>query len=297
MAVSLKHKFASAKSDGGDATLVRPSNWNDEHDLTLSTARLLGRVTAGTGAAEEVALGAGLQFSAAGGLESYAPFGDSRAAVFFDDFLGGVGNVQSYVSGGELAIEPYSTFGPGGSLRMRTGTGTTGRGAFIWPSGNPAANQIIYFGAGAAVFEVCVLRFDALSDGTNTYSSRIGFTRDPAVGNPQDGLFFEYDPSTRSNHNWWCVSRNNNSNRAVDSGVEASISAPRTLRIEVNAAGTEVRSYINGSLVDTNTTNVPSGSSRMMGYGGAIQKIAGSTQRAAYIDYLLIVLHFPSGRP
>ncbi len=230
-------------------------------------------------------------------FSALAPFGDARAAVFFDDFLGGVGNVQSYVSGGELAIEPYSDFGPGGSLRMRTGTGTTGRGGFIWPSGNSAANQIIYFGIGAAIFEACVLRFDALSDGTNTYSSRIGFTRDPAVGNPQDGLFFEYDPSTRSNHNWWCVSRNNNSNRAVDSGVAASISAPRTLRIEVNAAGTEVRSYINGSLVDTNTTNVPSGSSRMMGYGGAIQKIAGSTQRAAYIDYLRIVLHFPSGRP
>jgi hypothetical protein len=26
------HKFVSAKADGGDATLVRPSNWNDDHD-------------------------------------------------------------------------------------------------------------------------------------------------------------------------------------------------------------------------------------------------------------------------
>ena len=27
----VKHKFASAIGDGGDATLVRPSNWNDLH--------------------------------------------------------------------------------------------------------------------------------------------------------------------------------------------------------------------------------------------------------------------------
>lgn len=26
-----KHTFTSPKSDGGDATLVRPSNWNDIH--------------------------------------------------------------------------------------------------------------------------------------------------------------------------------------------------------------------------------------------------------------------------
>ena len=25
------HQFVSAIADGGDATLVRPSNWNDEH--------------------------------------------------------------------------------------------------------------------------------------------------------------------------------------------------------------------------------------------------------------------------
>lgn len=32
---SLKHKFASAIGDGSDGTLVRPSNWNDEHDFWL----------------------------------------------------------------------------------------------------------------------------------------------------------------------------------------------------------------------------------------------------------------------
>ena len=35
--MSVKHKFVSAKADGGDATLVRPSNWNDEHDAIKQT--------------------------------------------------------------------------------------------------------------------------------------------------------------------------------------------------------------------------------------------------------------------
>lgn len=63
MTISLKHKFTSGKADGGDATLVRPSNWNDEHDLVMAADRLLGRTTAGTGVAEEITVGTGLTLS------------------------------------------------------------------------------------------------------------------------------------------------------------------------------------------------------------------------------------------
>lgn len=54
MTISLKHAFTSAVADGGDASVVRPSNWNAEHTLTQATARILGRLTAGTGATEEL---------------------------------------------------------------------------------------------------------------------------------------------------------------------------------------------------------------------------------------------------
>lgn len=52
--LSLKHTFQSAKGDGVDSTLVQPSNWNAEHTLSMATARILGRVTAGTGVIEEL---------------------------------------------------------------------------------------------------------------------------------------------------------------------------------------------------------------------------------------------------
>lgn len=60
MTISNKHKFVSAKSDVADTSLVRPSNWNDEHDLTMAADRLIGRTTAGPGAAEEISVGTGL---------------------------------------------------------------------------------------------------------------------------------------------------------------------------------------------------------------------------------------------
>ena len=63
MTVSLKHAFTSPKTDGADATLVQPSNWNAEHTLELATNRLLGRTTAGTGVAEEISVAGGLTLS------------------------------------------------------------------------------------------------------------------------------------------------------------------------------------------------------------------------------------------
>lgn len=54
MAISLIHAFVSAIADGGDASVVRPSNWNAQHTLTQATARVLGRLTAGAGAVEEL---------------------------------------------------------------------------------------------------------------------------------------------------------------------------------------------------------------------------------------------------
>jgi hypothetical protein len=63
MTVSLKHTFQSNKDDSGDVTIVQPSNWNEEHELTLATNKVLGRATAGTGAAEELSVGTALSIS------------------------------------------------------------------------------------------------------------------------------------------------------------------------------------------------------------------------------------------
>ena len=54
MTISTKHKFVSSKSDSGDASLVQPSSWNDEHDISLAAGKVLGRDTSGAGLAQEL---------------------------------------------------------------------------------------------------------------------------------------------------------------------------------------------------------------------------------------------------
>ena len=47
--MAVKHTFVSPKSDGADATLVRPSNWNEDHVIevsTIATQHLGGDITA-----------------------------------------------------------------------------------------------------------------------------------------------------------------------------------------------------------------------------------------------------------
>lgn len=56
MAIEIKHAFTSLKGDGGDATLVKPSHWNAAHSTSMATSKLIGRLTAGTGAFEEITL-------------------------------------------------------------------------------------------------------------------------------------------------------------------------------------------------------------------------------------------------
>jgi microcystin-dependent protein len=54
--MQVKHKFTSAKADGPDSTRLRPSNWNDDHDVLVTTGGVvLGRAAgAGAGAVGEI---------------------------------------------------------------------------------------------------------------------------------------------------------------------------------------------------------------------------------------------------
>jgi len=61
LTVSVLHKFASAKGNGTDLTLIQPSNWNDQHAITCAANSLLGNPTTGNAAITEIALSAFMQ--------------------------------------------------------------------------------------------------------------------------------------------------------------------------------------------------------------------------------------------
>ena len=49
MTLAITHAFVSAKGDGADATLVRPSNWNAGHATSMANNQILGNTSGGAG--------------------------------------------------------------------------------------------------------------------------------------------------------------------------------------------------------------------------------------------------------
>lgn len=131
MAVSLKHSFNNPKSDGPDSTVVRPSDWNAEHVLTLGTNRVLGRVSSGTGAVEELT---GAQVRSIADVAQLGVLGgiNTRTASYTLALSDRGKLIEMNVSGANTVTIPNET-GIGGVnfpigsqiLVVQTGTGTT----------------------------------------------------------------------------------------------------------------------------------------------------------------------------
>jgi hypothetical protein len=85
MAISLTHTTVAVGTDAGNGEIGK-AQWNEAHTLTMATGNLLGRSTSGTGAAEEIAIGTGLDLTG-GTLSSTvtATPGGSDTQVQFND--------------------------------------------------------------------------------------------------------------------------------------------------------------------------------------------------------------------
>lgn len=57
MAVRAKHTKTSAVPDGGDTSLVQPSDWNADHQVLMGSRGLIGREAVGDGVASEIGVG------------------------------------------------------------------------------------------------------------------------------------------------------------------------------------------------------------------------------------------------
>jgi len=54
MTIEIKHQFECLKIDGPDATIVKPSDWNDVHDILMAHSFILGRQEGTNGAVQEL---------------------------------------------------------------------------------------------------------------------------------------------------------------------------------------------------------------------------------------------------
>ena len=82
MAIEVKHTTQAVGTDAGNGEIAK-AQWNESHQLNMATASLLGRSTAGAGAAEEIAIGSGLSLSA--GTLSASGSGGGASALTIDN--------------------------------------------------------------------------------------------------------------------------------------------------------------------------------------------------------------------
>lgn len=177
----------------------------------------------------------------------------------------------------------------GTAAATSAGTADSGHpGVIRCSSGSTASGQCALGGAGSPGLilgggeyrQATVFKIIALSDGTQSFRCRIGLV-DAFASNPATNeVVFRYTHSVNSGM-WQAVTRAAGSETVSDTGVTADTNWHR-YEIVVNADRTEVKFYIDGTLVATSSATIPSAPVTQV--VGQIQKTLGSTARTVDID-------------
>ena len=161
-----------------------------------------------------------------------------------------------------------------GVLSLSTGTDTTGRAA------QRTGTTIFNTALGQCIYQT-VIAIPTLSDGTNTYTMRLGF-KDTDGSDPTDGAYFVIGGG---NANFRCRTRAATTQTEVDSGVAVVAATEYTLFVIMTTSAALF--YVNNTLVANITTNIPTGWAQSYGAGAEIFKSAGGTARVFVCDMQL----------
>ena len=181
-----------------------------------------------------------------------------------------------------------------GIVRSTTGTTATGRTA-------PAtATSFMRLGGGEVLYET-LLNVTALSTGTERFQLVVGFLDTLNAANQVDAVAFVYDEGgvstgSAASANWQCLCAANSTRTWAGSGQAVAAATWVRLGILVNAGGTSVDFLINGTVVATTTTNIPTAAGRETGFGWLLIKSVGTTARTVDFDYLLVSQLFTAER-
>jgi hypothetical protein len=216
-----------------------------------------------------------------------------RMVSFFTDFLTNatLDGAQSFASGGSLGLIV------GAQIPNRTNQ----QGVAFFQTNTAATNYINYcsssgaaqlwFGGGAWNYEA-LININTLSTALERYRMIFGFGSVISNSSETNGVFITYDEGgtangTTASANWQCVTVDNSVRTLTTSTTAVTASAWNKLRIEINAAGTSVTFYVNGTAIATHQTNIPLASnSRYVLMKTGVAKTIGITTRGFYCDYI-----------
>lgn len=199
------------------------------------------------------------------------------------DFIDSLTASLTQYNSGTGASSQNSTYGIDltenvlGAVQSDTGTTSTGRACLGSHSQNSMflqAGTTLYFGLRAAV--------EALSNSSETFVFSCGFSSGlSASGLGVNFIGFRYS-DTFSSGQIECGTIQGGTPQFVSSGVAQDT---QYNVYELVATSSEVRFYINSTLVHATTTNIPSGPSQPFGFGWKIEKTIGTSQRNMSADW------------
>lgn len=220
------------------------------------------------------------------GIRGYVAGDSEQFSHQFWDCDGALGDWNNVTSGAGAAATINTNDHIGGSLHvcgewgLGTGSTSTGYGAFY-------KQPFVGFGDGTAYEFEARITNGALSTAGEEFQLTVGFgDAFNATGQPVDGAYFIYRRDVDGDF-WVAVTRSNSTEtKTVTAVAPAGYSAMTIFRVSVNADGSSAVFAIAGTTVATHTTNIPTGASRLTGMGLKLEKIAGTTARFAYVDWL-----------
>lgn len=170
-----------------------------------------------------------------------------------------------------------------GQWRMRLLDNAAARA--VMQQAQSAGTWNLVLGGGPWIFET-LINVGTLSTAADEYVIVAGFIDGRANDAISDGVYWEYD---RTNSvNWIGVTESGGTRTEIDSSVAVSTgtSAWVKLRFEVNAAGTSIEFFLNGTSVGTSTTNITSNG--MQYFIRAMKSASSGAQNILYIDYIYV---------
>jgi hypothetical protein len=176
-----------------------------------------------------------------------------------------------------------------GATAARPGTivfyaGSTSGSGYAQLYGN-SGNPLLLAGGGTVTYETAVVIY-ALSNGTTRYRIDVGLINEAAPTSAiTTGCYFTYSDTINSG-NWQFNCTAASSTTSVDTGIAASTSWVK-LGFIMDAAGTSVQAYVNGSAAGSAiTTNIPSAGTTFI---WQINKTVGTGIAQFTMDYVKLM--------
>lgn len=163
-----------------------------------------------------------------------------------------------------------------GIANLRSGTGV-GNYASLYQN-----RSMKYFGFGEVRFEWNVA-VDTLNGGGEEFETAVGLADTRTDAEQAEGVYFLYNISST----YWQIVTADNSTRTTTTTATAVVADQwYKLAAVINAAGTSVEFFIDGTSVGTHTTNIPTNSARLCGPLAECNKTVGTvTNFYMYYDY------------